>query len=182
IAMRLAARPPRAGFTYGLKRAEIMSALINGVTLLLLAIYFGYEGISRLVEPPRVAGGLVLVTGLVGIAVNLVATWLISRANRSSLNIEGTYRHILNDLLAFIATSVAGAVVLLSGWSRADAVAALVVAVLMLKAGHALVTSAGRVFMEAAPAGMNPDEIGALLADRSGVVEVHDLHIWEVTS
>lgn len=182
IAMRLAARPPRAGFTYGLKRAEIMSALINGVTLLLLTIYFVYEGISRLVEPPRVAGGLVLVTGLAGIAVNLVATWLISRANRSSLNVEGAYQHILNDLLAFIAISVAGAVVLFTGWYRADAVAALVVAVLMLKAGYALVTGAGRVFMEAAPAGMNPDEIGALLADRPGVVEVHDLHIWEVTS
>lgn len=182
IAMRLAARPPRGGFTYGLKRAEIMSALINGVTLLLLTAYFLSEGIHRLIEPPRVAGGLVLITGLAGIVVNLVATWLISKANRRSLNVEGAYQHILSDLFAFIATSVAGAVVLFTGWSRADAVAALIVAALMLKAGYGLVTGAGRVFMEAAPAGMNPDEIGALLADRPGVAEVHDLHIWQVTS
>lgn len=182
IAMRLAARPPRGGFTYGLKRAEIMSALINGVTLLVLTAFFLFEGIRRLIEPPRVAGGWVLITGLVGIAVNLVATWLISMANRTSLNVEGAYQHILSDLFAFIATSIAGAVVLFTGWSRADALAALIVAALMLRAGYGLVFGAGRVFMEAAPAGMNPDEIGALLADRPGVAEVHDLHIWQVTS
>lgn len=182
IAMRLAASPPRGGYTYGLKRAEIMSALINGVTLLLLTVYFVYEGFSRLFSPPEVRGGLVLATGLVGMAVNVLASWLISKANRSSLNVEGAYQHILNDIFAFIATSIAGAVVLFSGWSRADAVAALVVAALMLKAGYGLVTGAGRVFMEAAPAGISPDEIGSIMAERPGVAEVHDLHIWEVTS
>ncbi|WP_327585163.1 cation diffusion facilitator family transporter [Nonomuraea sp. NBC_00507] len=182
IAMRIAAKPPRGGFTYGLKRAEIISAQINGITLLLLSAYFLYEGVRRVIDPPEVEGAYVVVTGLAGIAVNLVATWMLSRADRSSLNVEGAYQHILNDLFAFIATTVAGAVVWWTGWARADALAALVVAGLMLKAGWGLVRDAGRVFMEAAPVGMNPAEIGQKAAALDDVAEVHDLHVWEVTS
>ncbi|QFY09779.1 cation diffusion facilitator family transporter [Nonomuraea phyllanthi] len=182
VAMRIAARPPRGGFTYGLRRAEIISAQANGITLLLLAAYFSYEGIRRLIEPPQVEGLYVVATGLAGIAVNVGATWLLSKANRSSLNVEGAFQHILNDLYAFIATTLAGLVVWLTGWSRADAIAALVVAALMLKAGWGLVRDAGRVFMEAAPAGVSPAGIGRQIAALDTVVEVHDLHIWEVTS
>ncbi|MER6000375.1 cation diffusion facilitator family transporter [Nonomuraea angiospora] len=181
-AMRIAARPPRDGFTYGLKRAEIISAQANGITLLLLAAYFTVEGVRRLIEPPHVEGLFVVVTGLAGIAVNVAATWLLSRADRSSLNVEGAFQHILNDLYAFIATTLAGVVVWLTGWARADAIAALVVAALMLKAGWGLVRAAGRVFMEAAPAEVNPAEVGRQIAALDAVVEVHDLHIWEVTS
>ncbi|MEU6782828.1 cation diffusion facilitator family transporter [Nonomuraea angiospora] len=182
IAMRIAARPPRGGFTYGLKRAEIISAQVNGITLLLLAVYFTYEGIHRLISPPQVEGLYVVITGLAGIAINLVATWLLSKANRSSLNVEGAFQHILNDLYAFIATTLAGLIVWLTGWGRADAIAALIVAALMLKAGWGLVRDAGRVFMEAAPAEVNPAEVGRQIAALNNVVEVHDLHIWEVTS
>ncbi|GIH28266.1 putative cation transporter [Acrocarpospora phusangensis] len=182
IAMRIAARPPQGGFTYGLRRAEIISAQLNGITLLLLTAYFTYEGIRRLVVPAEVQGGLVLVVGVAGIVVNLVATWLISRANRTSLNVEGAFQHVLNDLYAFVATTIAGLVILFTGWTRADALAALVVAALMLKAGWQLVRDSGRVFMEAAPAGMNPSEIGGRMAGLGSVVEVHDLHVWEVTS
>lgn len=182
FAMRIAARPPRGGFTYGLKRAEIISAQINGITLLLLAVSFVYEGVRRLIEPPEVAGPLVVFTGLAGIAVNVGATWLLSRASRTSLNVRGAFQHILNDLYAFIATTLAGAVIWLTGWARADAIAAMVVAALMLKAGWGLVRDAGRVFMEAAPAEMNPADIGHRTAALDHVVEVHDLHIWEVTS
>ncbi|MDH2429138.1 cation diffusion facilitator family transporter [Sphaerisporangium sp. TRM90804] len=182
IAMRIAQRPPQGGFTYGLKRAEIISAQVNGITLLLLSAYFVYEGIQRLIDPLPVEGFYVVVTGLAGIAVNIAATWLLSKANRASLNVEGAFQHILNDLYAFVATTIAGLVVWLSGWSRADAIAALVVAALMLKAGWGLVRDSGRVFMEAAPAGMNPAEIGRRTAALEQVVEVHDLHIWEVTS
>ncbi|MEV5576576.1 cation diffusion facilitator family transporter [Spirillospora sp. NPDC052269] len=182
VAMRLSARPPEGGFTYGLKRAEIMSALINGISLLLLSAFFVYEGVDRLIDPPKVEGGLVVATGLAGIVINLLATWLISKANRSSLNVEGAYQHILNDLFAFIATTIAGAVVLFTGFARADAIAALIVAVLMLKAGYELVRGAGRVFLEAAPDGLSPAEVGASMAASPSVVEVHDLHVWEVTS
>ncbi|MEV4355185.1 cation diffusion facilitator family transporter [Nonomuraea sp. NPDC049625] len=140
IAMRIAARPPRGGFTYGLKRAEIISAQVNGITLLLLAAYFSFEGIRRLIEPPQVEGLFVVFTGLAGLVV-----WL-------------------------------------TDWTRADAIAALIVAALMLKAGWGLVRDAGRVFMEAAPAGVNPTRVGRQIAALDTVVEVHDLHIWEVTS
>jgi len=122
------------------------------------------------------------VTALVGIVVNVFAAWLISRANRSSLNVEGAYQHILNDAWAFIATALAGLVVLLTGFGRADAIATLVVAALMFHAGYGLVRESGRIFLEAATAGLDPDTIGAQLASEPGVVEVHDLHVWTITS
>ncbi|GKT33107.1 Cation efflux protein like protein, partial [Aduncisulcus paluster] len=164
IAIRLASRPARGSYTYGLKRAEILSAQANGVTLFLLAAFFIYEGIRRLITPPEVSGLLVFVTALAGIVVN------------------GAFQHILNDLYAFIATAIAGAVVWLTGFTRADAIAALVVAALMLKAGWGLVRESGRIFLEAAPVGLDPDTIGAQLASVESVTEVHDLHIWQITS
>lgn len=182
VAIRLAARPARGDYTYGLKRAEILSAQANGITLLLLAAYFVFEGVRRLFYPGDVDGLLVFVTALVGIVVNVAASWCISRANRSSLNVEGAFQHILNDLYAFIATAVAGAVVWLTGFARADAIAALIVAALMIKAGWGLVRASGRIFLEAAPKGADPDGVGRELAAVESVVEVHDLHIWEITS
>ncbi|GAU66558.1 putative cation efflux protein [Streptomyces sp. NBRC 110611] len=182
IAMRLAARPARGGYTYGLKRAEILSAQANGITLLLLSVWLAYEAVDRLIEPPEVAGGLVLVTALSGIVVNLICVWLISKANRSSLNVEGAYQHILTDLFGFIATAVSGLVVMTTGFAQADSIASLVVVALMLKAGTGLVRESGRIFMEAAPAGIDPDAIGDHLVAQDQVVEIHDLHIWQITS
>ncbi|WP_406634348.1 cation diffusion facilitator family transporter [Amycolatopsis sp. WGS_07] len=182
VAIRLAARPAKGGFTYGLKRAEILSAQANGITLLLLTAWFLYEAIARLIEPPQVQGALVLVTALAGIAVNVAASWCISRANRSSLNVEGAFQHILNDLYAFIATAVAGAIVWWTGFARADAIAALAVAALMAKAGWGLVRESGRIFLEAAPAGIDPEAVGDQVASVPDVVQVHDLHIWQITS
>lgn len=182
IAMRLAARPARGGFTYGLKRAEILSAQANGLTLLLLGAWLAYESVRRLIDPPPVEGGLMLVTALVGIGVNLAATWCISQANRTSLNIEGAYQHILNDLFAFIGTAVAALVIVLTGFTRADPLATLMVVALMAKAGYGLLRESGRVFLEAAPADVDPDALGDRLVARSTVVEVHDLHVWQITS
>jgi len=177
VAMSLAARPAKGALTFGFKRAEILSAQANGITLLGLGAVFSYEAVRRLISPPSVAGGTVLVTALVGIVVNVLAAWLISRANRSSLNVEGAYQHILNDAWAFIATALAGLVVLLTGFDRADSIATLVVAGLMFHAGYGLVRESGRIFLEAAPAGLDPE-----LAAVPGVVEVHDLHVWTITS
>lgn len=182
VAMRLAARPARGGYTYGLKRAEILSAQANGITLLLLSVWLAYEAVQRLISPPAVTGGLVLVTALSGIVVNLICTWLLSRANRSSLNVEGAYQHILTDLFGFVATALAGLIVLTTGFERADAIASLVVVALMLRAGTGLVRDSGRIFMEAAPAGVDPDALGERLVATDEVVEVHDLHIWLITS
>lgn len=183
VTMRLAARPAWGAMTYGLKRAEILSAQANGITLLLLSAWFVYEAIRRLISPPEVEGGLVLAIALLGIVVNLIATWTISKANRQSLNVEGAFQHILTDLFAFIATAIAGAIIYFTGgYNRADAVAALVVAALMLRAGYGLVRDSGRIFLEAAPKGLKPEEVGHAIAAHPGVVNVHDLHVWEVTS
>jgi cobalt-zinc-cadmium efflux system protein len=182
IAMRLAARPPRGGYTFGLKRAEILSAQANGLTMLLLGAWLAYEAIRRLIHPRPVAGVLVLVTALVGIGVNAAASWALSRANRTSLNVEGAFQHILTDLFAFIATALAGLVIVVTGWDRADAIATLVVVVLMARAGVRLVGRSGRIFLEAAPAGTDMPALGAELAALPGVAEVHDLHVWEITS
>ncbi|WP_330295017.1 cation diffusion facilitator family transporter [Streptomyces sp. NBC_00503] len=182
IAMRLAARPARGGFTYGLKRAEILSAQANGLTLLLLAVWLAYEAVRRLLDPPPVEGGLVLVTALAGIVVNIAAAWCISKANRTSLAVEGAYQHILNDLFAFIGTAVAGLIVLTTGFRQADSIASLVVVVLMVKAGYGLVRESGRILLEAAPAHVDPDAVGDRLVGQPPVTEVHDLHIWTITS
>ncbi|PNE36558.1 MULTISPECIES: cation diffusion facilitator family transporter [Streptomyces] len=182
VAMRLAAKPARGGYTYGLKRAEILSAQANGITLLVLSVWLAYEAVQRLISPPEVTGGLVVITALSGVVINLICTWFLSKANRSSLNIEGAYQHILTDLFGFIATAISGLIVLTTGFQRADAIASLVVVALMLKAGTGLVRESGRIFMEAAPAGIDPDALGDHLVAADQVVEVHDLHIWQITS
>ncbi len=182
VAMRLAARPARGFYTYGLKRVEILSAQANGVTLLLLAVFFTVQGVRRLVDPPQVRGGLVLVVALAGIVVNLLAAWVLSKANRQSMNVEGSFQHILTDLYAFIGTAVAAGVILATGWQRADPLATLLVAALMVKAGYALVRESGRVFLEAAPRGIDPALVQTIIRSTPGVLEVHELHVWEVTS
>jgi cobalt-zinc-cadmium efflux system protein len=182
VAIRLARRPAAGAMTYGLKRTEILAAAINGTTLLVLGILIVIEGIRRIVNPPDVEGGLVLAVALLGIAVNLAATMILARANRDSLNVEGAFQHMLTDLAAFVATAVAGAVVLATGFGRADGIAALFVAALMLRAAFMLLRESGRVFLEAAPRGLDPEAIGHRMAAHPGVTEVHDLHVWEVTS
>jgi cobalt-zinc-cadmium efflux system protein len=140
------------------------------------------EGISRLVDPPNVEGLPVLVVALAGVVVNLAATRVLQGADRSSLNVEGAFQHVLTDLFAFIATAVAGAVILTTGFDRADGIAALLVAALMLRAGYGLLRDSGRVLLEASPRGLDPDEVGRALAAEPHVIEVHDLHLWEVSS
>jgi cobalt-zinc-cadmium efflux system protein len=182
VALRLAQRPPGGSFTYGLRRAEILSAQINGVTLLLLGALIVFEGIRRLIDPPDVEGGLVLAVALVAIPVNLAAAGMIRGAQRRSLNVEGALQHIVTDLFAFIATAIAGAVILATGFERADGIASLLIAAVMLRAAFLLLRDSGRVFMEAAPRELDPERIGEALAATPGVVEVHDLHVWEVTT
>jgi cobalt-zinc-cadmium efflux system protein len=182
VAIRLAARPASGPFTFGLARSEILSAQVNGASLLILGLLIVYEGIRRLVDPPDVAGTAVLVVALVGIAVNLAATWALSRANRESLNVEGAFQHIVTDLAAFVLTALAGAMILLTGFTRADGIASLVVAALMLRAAYGLLRDSGRIFLEAAPKGTDVPAIGRAMAAAPGVTEVHDLHVWEVSS
>ncbi len=182
VAMHFAAKPAAGRLTFGWKRLEIFSAQANGIALLALVAVFVYSAVHRLIHPPAVAGLPVLITALVGIVVNIGATTLLARADRTSLNVQGAFAHVLSDLYAFVATAGAGLILLVTGFNRADPIAALVVAALMARAGLRLVRDSGRVFLEAAPLGMDPDEIGAALASRPAVAEVHDLHVWEVTS
>ena len=182
IAVRLAQRPPKGGLTFGLKRAEILAALVSGATLLMLAAVLIFEAVLRLASPPTVQGGAVIATAAAGVVVNVGVTWQLSRANRRSLNIEASFRHILTDLYALIGTLVAGIVIVTTGFERADALASLLVACLMVYAGVRLLGKAGRVLLEASPADLDPEEIGSALAAHAHVVNVHDLHVWELTS
>jgi cobalt-zinc-cadmium efflux system protein len=182
VAIRLAAKPAKGAMTYGFKRAEILSAAFNGATLLVLGLLIVFEGVRRIVSPPDVGGSAVLIVALVGVVVNLAATYTLSKANRQSMNVEGAFQHILTDLAAFVFTAIAGAVILVTGFKRADGIASLAIAAIMLYAAYGLLKASGRVFLEAAPAGMDPDAIGRRMAAQPGVSEVHDLHVWEVTS
>jgi cobalt-zinc-cadmium efflux system protein len=182
VASRLAERPAGGGFTFGLRRAEVLSAQANGATLLVLGGLIVWEGVHRIVEPPEVAGATVLAVALAGVAVNLAATRVLAGANRQSLNVEGAFQHVLTDLFAFLATAAAGAVVLATGFGEADGIAALMVAALMFRSAWGLLRDSGRVLLEAAPAGVDPAQVAGVISDEPHVVEVHDLHLWEVTS
>jgi cobalt-zinc-cadmium efflux system protein len=182
VAARLAARPPAGRFTYGLGRAEILSAQINGAALLVLAGVIAWEAVQRLGDPPDVEGLVVLVVGLAGAGVNVAAAWALSRAERRSLNVEGARAHVLADLYASLGAALAGLVVLTTGFARADVVVALLVAALMVRSGFRLLGQSAGVLLEASPRGIDPDAVGRALAAHPGVSEVHDLHVWEVTS
>jgi cobalt-zinc-cadmium efflux system protein len=182
LALRLAARPARGAMTFGYSRAEVLSAQANGITLLILAAFIAYEGIARLISPPHVNATLMLLIALAGVVANLVAVRLLSGAERRSLNVEGSLQHVLTDLYAALATATAAVLILLWGLERADPIASLLIASIMIRAGVSLVWASARVFLEAAPAGVDPEAVGAALDSQSGVVEVHDLHVWEITS
>lgn len=182
VAIGLAARPAKGAMTFGLRRAEILSAQANGVTLLILAAFIAYEAIHRLFDPPVVRAWLILIVALVGVLVNLAAAWTLAQANRRSLNIEGSFQHVVTDLYGFIGTAIAAVVILLTGFQRADPIVSLLIAGLMTRSGLALVKASARIFMEAAPEDLDPQAIGRALVAQPEVVEVHDLHVWEITS
>jgi cobalt-zinc-cadmium efflux system protein len=180
VVIRLMRRPAGGNLTFGLRRTEILSAQANGATLLVLGLLIVYEGIRRLITPPDAGGKAMLIVAVAGIVVNLAATRVLAGADRRSMNVEGSFQHLLTDLAAFVITAVAGVVILATGQTRADGVAALVIAVIMLRASYVLLRDSGRVLLEAAPEGMSTEEIGRALATHHNVTNVHDLHVWEI--
>ena len=182
VASRLASRPAHGSWTFGFGRTEILAAQANGLSLLILGAWIVFSAVRRLIVPPQVHGGVVLVVALVGVAVNLAATVVLSRADRTSLNVQGAYLHIATDLVAFVGTALAGGLVLLTGWNRFDPIAGLLVAALMVRSSWSLLRESGRIFLEASPPGIEPDDVARALAADEDVVEVHDLHVWTVTS
>lgn len=181
-AIRLARRPAQGRWTYGLQRAEIVSAAVNGVTLVAIALLVGVEAIQRLISPQHVNGGLVLTVAIVGALVNVIAVWLLARTKRASLNLRGAYVHILTDLFAFIGTAIAGLIIIFSGWERADPIASLFVVVLMAKTAWGLLRDAGRILLQASPDTLDLNDVRTHLARVEHVLDVHDLHAWTVTS
>jgi cobalt-zinc-cadmium efflux system protein len=182
LAARIARRPARGAFTYGFARVDALSGQANGITLLLLAIWFTVQAVLRLIHPAGADGGVITGVALIGALVNVGATALAGRADRRSLNVRGVLAHLVTDIWAFAATFLAGVVVLITGWNRADPVASLLVAALMAWTGWRLVREAGRVFLEAAPPDTDPQRLGDELVAVDGVAEVHDLHVWQIGS
>ena len=180
VVIRLMRRPAAGNLTFGLRRTEILSAQANGAALLVLGLLIVYEAIRRLITPPDAGGKAMLVVALAGIAVNLAATRVLAGADRRSMNVEGSFQHLLTDLAAFVITAIAGVVILATGQTRADGVASLVIAAIMLRASYVLLRDSGRVLLEAAPEGMDTEEIGRALAGHPNVTNVHDLHVWEI--
>ncbi|MBO0824392.1 MAG: cation transporter [Actinobacteria bacterium] len=181
-AIRLAARPPSGAWTFGWKRAEILSAAVNGITLVVLVGILTVQAITRLIHPPDVDAVPVLVVALAGMAVNVVAARLLAGADRSSLNVAGAFRHVLTDLYGFVGTALAAVIIIVTGFTRADPIAALLVVCLMARAAWALLRASGRILLEAAPEHIDLDNVRAHLLGTSHVRGVHDLHAWTVTS
>jgi len=182
IAAGLAARPPTETHTFGLKRAEIFAAALNGITLLVVSAVIAFEAVGRLLRPPAVHGSVLIVVAGVGVAVNLVATMTLSRANRRSLNVEGAFQHIVTDLYAFVGTVAAGIVIVVTGFRRADPIASLVVVALMVRAAVTLLRPALRILVEATPEDVEIAEVRRHILELAEVVSVHDLHAWTLTS
>jgi cobalt-zinc-cadmium efflux system protein len=180
VAIRVAARPARGSYTFGLARVDALAGQANGITLLLLAGWFTVQAVRHLINPANASGSVITGVALIGVVVNVLAAGAAAKADPSRLSVRGAVAHLVNDLWAFGATAVAGVVIVFTGWTRADAVASLVIAGLMVFTGIGLVRAAGRVFLEAAPRHVDPATLGNELAQVDGVAEVHDLHVWQI--
>jgi cobalt-zinc-cadmium efflux system protein len=181
VVLRYVQQPGGETLTYGRRRAEVLSGQANSAVLLVLGVILIYESISRLIWPPAVHGLAVTVVAAIGVAVNLLAAWVLAKANRESLNVEGSFQHILTDLYAFIGTFIAGVIIVMTGFDRADAIASLAVAALMIRSGYVLQRKSIRVLLEGAPEATAVCEVGWAMARTPHVSEVHDLHLWELT-
>jgi cobalt-zinc-cadmium efflux system protein len=180
VAASYAGRPARGRWTFGFRRLEILAAHVNGITLLVVGLVIVYSAIRRLISPQDVRGGVVLVVALAGIAVNLIATAVLARSSRESLNVRGAFLHVATDLAAFVGTAIAGAVVLATGWDQADPAASLLVAALILWSSYSLLRESTRILLDVAPE--EPREVADAMLGLPGVVQVHDLHVWTVGS
>jgi len=182
FAVWLADRPTTPERTYGYKRAEVLAALANGVTLVALSIWIFYEAFQRFRDPSDVLGGWVLLIGVVGVAVNLAVGLILFRARSGSLNVEAAFRHVVADLLGSIGVVAAGVAILATGWLEADPLVSVLIGVLVLASSWSILRDSTTILLEAAPSGIDTRTVGERLARAPGVVEVHDLHIWTITS
>ena len=182
VAAWLATKPATPERTYGYKRAEVLAALANGVMLVALAIWIFVEAVMRLRDPGDVLGGWMLVIALLGIVVNVAAGVVLSRARSHSLNVEAAFRHVFADLLGSFGVAVAAVVILATGWVEADPLVSILIGVLVLASTWSILRDSTAILLESTPRGIDADALGQRLASAPGVVEVHDLHVWTITS
>jgi cobalt-zinc-cadmium efflux system protein len=182
VAVWLAGKPATPERTYGYKRAEVLAALANGVTLVALSIWIFYAAAQRLDDPPDVLGGWMLVIALAGVGVNVAAGVILSRERAGGLNVEAAFRHVLADLLGSVGVVIAAVTILATGWLVVDPLVSVLIGVLVLVSSWTILRDSTSILLEAAPIGVDTRAVGERLARAPGVVEVHDLHIWTITS
>jgi cobalt-zinc-cadmium efflux system protein len=175
-----AGRPARGRWTFGFRRLEILAAHVNGIALVAVGVVIVYTAIRRLIDPPVVRGGVVLVVALAGMAVSVVAAALLARPSRRSLNVRGAFLHVATDLAAFAGTALAGGLVLATGWYRFDPLASLAVAGLIFWSSLSLLRESSRILLEVSPVGAEPTEVAEAMLGVPRVADIHDLHIWTV--
>ena len=183
IASTVAARPANDRRTFGYQRAEVFGALVNAVILIVLSGWVAIEGVRRLVEPGEVevAGGLMLVVAIVGLVANGVAMWLLGAAQRTSINVRGAYLEVMGDLIGSAAVIVAAIVIVTTGWVQADAIASLFIAAMIVPRAIGLLREVMSVLAESAPKGTHVAEIRDHILSTPGVVDAHDVHVWQLT-
>jgi cobalt-zinc-cadmium efflux system protein len=182
VAIRLAARPPTGSRSFGLYRLEMLAAAINAVLLLVIAIIVGVEAVRRFAAPPDVQPSLVIVVAALALGANLVSLRLLAPGQRESLTMRGAYLEIAGDLLGALAVLVAGLVIFATGWRQADAVASILVAVLIVPRTVRLLRDSVDVPLEATPKGVDLSDVERHIREAPGVTDVHDLHAWTITS
>ncbi|AIQ50401.1 cation diffusion facilitator family transporter [Paenibacillus sp. FSL R7-0331] len=184
VAMIFAVRPASAKNTYGFYRFEIMAALFNGITLFVIAGFIMWEAFKRIGSPPEVASGTMMIIAAVGLLANLVSAWSLMRKSKGheNINIRSAYLHIVSDALGSVGALLAGLIMSLFSWYLADPIISVVVALLILRSAWGVVKQAFHILMEGAPDSVNTDAVRAALLTLDGVIEVHDLHIWSITS
>jgi len=182
VAISLATRPPTSARSFGLKRAEILAALANGVTLVAIAIWIFVEAARRMSDPPEILGGWMLAIAAGGIAINLAGAAILARAERRSLNVQAAMLHVLADLLGSVGVIVAAVVILVTGWAYADPLVSVMIGVLVLGSSLRVLQDSVSILLEATPKGIDADAVRQTIESSSGVASVHDLHIWTITS
>ena len=182
FAIRLARRPPTSRRTYGYARFEILAALVNGATLLVIAGLILVEAWQRLRDPVEIDGGIMLTVAVMGLAVNVVGVLMLHDHAHDNLNVRGAYLHVIGDLLGSVGTIGAGLVVILTGWTPADPIISVVIALLILVGAWNLVREATDVLLESAPPHLDMEKILARLGSIDGLDHVHDVHVWTLTS
>ena len=182
FAFWLSARPPSSRRTFGWRRFEIFAAFLNGVALWLVAALIGYEAFKRLQSPPPVKGGLMLGIAAFGLAANILVGAILFRSRRDNLNVRGAFLHVVGDALGSVGVLAAALLISLTGSFIWDPIVSTVVCLLILWSSGLLIRDSFRVFMEGAPSHLDIDAIRTALAAIDGVVDVHDLHVWTITS